>query len=179
MNAIDQFGMDTVDAVSSLVAANHYLQALVVLYSAVDTLAWVSVSTGDVTGADFCRWVDVYMKPQAQLACSAEDLYGARCALLHSGAAESKMSREGRANELWYVTSPHSVARLQAYAQNAGNRAKIVYFTSLVEAFANGVMQFSDDLASNPNRHAQCSDRIKRWVRFLPTRSLEAGGGGQ
>ncbi len=63
MNEVDQFGMDTVDAVSSLVATNRYLQALVLLYSAVDTLAWVSVSTGDVTRADFCSWVDVYMKP--------------------------------------------------------------------------------------------------------------------
>jgi len=88
------------------------------------------------------------------------------------------MSREGRANELWYVTSPHSVARLQAYAQKAVAQAKIAYFTSLVAAFADGVMQFSDDLASDPDRHARCADRIKRWLRFLPTGSLEAHGGG-
>lgn len=156
-------------------AANRYPQALVLLYSAVDTLAWVSVSTGDVTRADFCRWVDAYMKPQSRLGCSAEDLYSARCGLLHSGAAESKMSREGRANELWYVTSPHSVARLHAYAQKAGAQASIVYFTSLVAAFADGVMQFSDDLALDPDRNAQCSDRIKRWIRFLPTSSLPSG----
>lgn len=178
MNDVNQFGMDTVDAVSSLVAANRYLQALVLLYSAIDTLAWVSVSTGDVTRADFCHWVDVYMKPQSELGCTSEDLYSARCGLLHSGAAESKMSREGRANEIWYVTSPHSVVRLRAYAQKAGAQAKIVYFTSLVAAFADGVMQFCDDLALDPVRDAQCSDRIKRWLRFLPTSSLEAGGDG-
>src|SRR5216683_5888041 len=104
MNAVDQFGMDTVGAVSTLVTANQYMQALVLLYSAIDTLAWVSRSAGNVTRADFCRWVDVYMQPQSRLGCTAEDLYGARCSILHSSAAESKLSREGRVNELWYVT---------------------------------------------------------------------------
>jgi hypothetical protein len=179
MNAVDQFGMDTVGAVSTLVTANQYMQALVLLYSAIDTLAWVSRSAGDVTRADFCRWVDVYMQPQSRLGCTAEDLYGARCSILHSSAAESKLSREGRVNELWYVTSPHAVTRLEAYVQKVGAQAKVVYFSSLVAAFADGIMQFSDDLAADPSQHAQCSERLKRWLRFLPTGALEGYGEGQ
>lgn len=96
MTRIAQFGLQTLEAISCLITANHYMQALVVLYSAIDTLAWSTRGSGDVTRGDFCRWVTQYMQPEATLGCTPKDLYGARCALLHSGSAESKMSREVR-----------------------------------------------------------------------------------
>lgn len=102
MTRIAQFGLQTLEAISCLIKANHYMQALVILYSAIDTLAWSTRSSGDVTRDDFCRWVTQYMQPEANLGCTAKDLYGARCALLHSGSAESKMSRDGAAMEIWY-----------------------------------------------------------------------------
>src|SRR5438128_1331218 len=120
MSEVDRFGMATVDAITHLVRANHYLHALVILYSTIDTLAWASISSGDVTRSDFCHWVRAYMNPELTMGCSPEDLYAARCALLHSSAAESKMSREGRASELWYVTAPKSTARLEAHRQKVG-----------------------------------------------------------
>lgn len=46
---IDQFAMETADAILQLVRANRYLHALVALYSAIDTLAWSSRTNGDVT----------------------------------------------------------------------------------------------------------------------------------
>ena len=174
MNEVDQFGMQAIDAIKHLVVANRYLQALVVLYSAIDTLAWASLSSGDVTRSDFCHWVDAYMTPQVQIGCTSEDLYGARCALVHSSTPESRMSREGRARELWYVTSPHSVDRLQSYSQKVGAKAKIVHFTSLVAAFTDGAMKFSQELASDPARDAICTERMKRWLRFLPIASLDS-----
>ncbi len=173
MNEINQFGMQTVDSVRHLVDANCYLQALIILYSAIDTLAWASLSSGDVTQSDFCRWVDTYLTPQSQIGCTSEDLYGARCALVHSSAAESRMSRQGRANELWYVTSPHSINRLESYAEHIGVNAKVVYFTALIAAFGEGVMKFSQELASDPIREAVCTERIKQWLRFSPTASLD------
>lgn len=53
MNNIDQFGMETLDAVVHLVKVNHCLQGLVVLYSAIDTFAWAGSNGGDVTRSDF------------------------------------------------------------------------------------------------------------------------------
>lgn len=94
MNYFDQFWMRTVDAIVTLIQANHYQQALVVLYAEIDTLSWVNLEEGDVSRKDFCNWVSKYLKPEVNLGCTAEDLYAARCALLHSGTAESKMSSE-------------------------------------------------------------------------------------
>jgi hypothetical protein len=103
-----------------------------------------------------------------QLGCTAEDLYAARCGLLHSGAAESKLSREKHASELWYATSLHSVPGIQAFAQRVGANAKVVYLTALLTAFSQGVVQFSDELSSDETRRRETAERIRRWLRFVP-----------
>ena len=167
MYKIEAFGIDTGDAVAELVKANHYVQALVVLYSAIDTLAWANRNAGDVTRSDFYDWVSKYMDPTARLGCTPEDLYAARCAMLHSGAAESKLSRERKASELWYATSPHSVPALQAHAQKVGANAKVLYFSALLTAFSEGVMKFSDELSLDPARNTETAERIRRWLRFV------------
>ena len=173
VSEIAQFGLETVDAISHLVKANRYLQALVVLYSAIDTLAWATCSGGDVTRSDFCCWVSTYMSPQDRLRCAPEDLYAARCGLLHSGAAESKLSRNGKASELWYATSPRSVPALEGLANRVG--AKVLYVTALVASFSDGVMEFAEELAGDEARQREVTERIRRWIRFIPSASVREG----
>ena len=178
-NKIGEFGVQTLDAVSGLIKTNHYVQALVLLYSAIDTLAWSTRDQGDVTRSDFCAWVSSYMDPEQRLACTAADLYAARCALVHSGAAESRMSREGQAAEIWYATAPKSVPNLQAFAQQKGVNAKVLCVTDLVAAFADGALTFSDDLASDEPRQAQVAKRIERWLGFVPSGRVVEGEPGK
>ncbi|HEX8454948.1 MAG TPA: hypothetical protein VF647_22920 [Longimicrobium sp.] len=173
MGEVDEFGMQTLEALTTLIRANHYTQALILLYSAIDAVAWASLPSGDVTRSAFCNWADQYMDPQSSLGCSSEDLYAARCSMVHSSTAESKMSREGRARELWYATSPHSIPKLDAHRQAVGSRATVVYFTAMVGAFAEGLMRFSDDLSADPKRQAAANSRIGRWLRFIPMSSVQ------
>jgi len=62
--------------------------------------------------------------PQTQVGCTPDDLYAARCGLLHSGSAESRLSREGKASPLWYVTDRRKIPLLQEFAQRKGATAK-------------------------------------------------------
>ncbi len=167
MNEVDQFGMQTIDAIKELVVANRYLQALVVLYSAIDTLAWVSLESGDVTRSAFYEWVDTYIVPEKLIGCTAQDLYAARCAIVHSGTTESKLSRDGKARELWYVTSSSSAEQLQKYAQSVGSNAYVIPFTLLVAAFTEGATNFSEALARNSDLNTRCVERMKHWLRFM------------
>ena len=170
MNEVDQFGMETIDAIKQLVVANRYLQALVVLYSAIDTLTWVSLAKGDVTRSAFCLWVDTYIVPNKLIGCTAWDLYAARCAIVHSNTTESKLSRNGEARELWYVTSSPSAESLQEYAQSVGSKAHVVPFTLLLAAFTEGVMNFSEILTQNAELESRCVERMKHWLRFITIR---------
>jgi len=57
----------------------------------------------NVKREDFVRWVNDYLLSESGLACNGDDLYGARCGLLHSYIAESTKSREGSAREINYL----------------------------------------------------------------------------
>ena len=173
MTGIDRFGIETVDAISHLVKANRYLQALVILYSAIDTLAWASRKEGDVTRSDFCRWVSAYMTPESQLGCTPQDLYGARCGLLHSSGAQSKSSRKREASELWYATSANSVPKIQAFVQQIREGAKVLCITDIIDAFAQGVVKFSDEVSRDETRRRETEERIRLWLGFVPAVSLE------
>ena len=174
MNPIDQFGMDTADAILCLIDTEkgQFLQALVLVYSAIDTLAWVSKNTGDVTHTDFCKFVNKYMQPETNLGCTAKDLYGARCSILHSSAAESRLSREGKVSELWYVTSAASKVKKEERIKKEGHNAKVICFTSLVKEFTVASSKLSDEVSEDPERKVKCDERLKRWLRFVPTESL-------
>jgi hypothetical protein len=92
---IRQFGLDTLDAITAPAKGDHWMQSLVLLYSAIDTVAWACKPDGDTSGSEFCAWVEKYMRPEARLGCTAVDLYAARCAVVHSGRSESRLSRKG------------------------------------------------------------------------------------
>ncbi len=168
MTRIMQFTMETLDAIKALAKKDRWLQALIVLYSAIDTLAWANKPSGDVKGEDFCSWVGTYMKSEETLGCTPEELYGARCGLVHSGAAESSLSRKGRARQIWYATAAKTVATLEAAIANQGAPAKAVCTTNLIERFAEGTTSFIDELERDRERQQQAVDRIAQWMAFLP-----------
>jgi len=174
LTRIEQFGLTTLDAINALAKSGHYAQVLTVLYAAIDTMAWSSRKDGDVTRQDFIGWVDKYMDPQRSLPCTPEDLYAARCGVLHSGAAGSRLSREGKAVELWYVTAATSTADLESFMKKKGVNAKVVSATNLVAAFGAGVLAYAEDLAQDQKRQAEVEKRIGQWLTFIPSAAVAA-----
>jgi hypothetical protein len=83
------------------------------------------------------------------------------------------MSRERQASELWYVTSPYSAATMQSHVQRVGARAKVLNLTALIDAFSRGVIKFSDELSSDEARFRAALERIRRWLRFVPSEVLK------
>ncbi|UCE61295.1 MAG: hypothetical protein JSU63_06015 [Phycisphaerales bacterium] len=81
------------------------LPLLVLLYSAMDIMASVcrAKSKPEVQRGDFTDWVDKFLLPESKLPCTSEELYGARCGLVHSLKAESSTSRRGTARPIAYA----------------------------------------------------------------------------
>ena len=82
-----------------------WLPALILVYALLDALAWVGKRGGsqpDVTRDDFIRWCDRYLLVPPSATFSAVDLYAARCGLVHSNTAESRLMRQGQARPVWY-----------------------------------------------------------------------------
>lgn len=76
---------------------------LVLIYTAIDTLAWAAYSekTKEVR-VRFTSLCDEYVLPGANLQCTALELYAARYSILHSLGWESELSKSGKARSVFY-----------------------------------------------------------------------------
>ena len=95
--------------------------ALVLVYSGIDAAGGLYASDPAApVGARFIDWVTRYLLPATpKLEASAQDLYGARCGLLHNFSSESNLSRRGGARQVQYAWGNSSAATLIEMAKVA------------------------------------------------------------
>ncbi len=86
------------------IAARLNTPALILIYSAIDAASWLCAEDpdGEVQGY-FVSWVEKYILQNGRFECSALDLWAARCGIVHTLSASSRLSRKGKAHEIIYV----------------------------------------------------------------------------
>ncbi len=134
--------------------AKHTLPALVMLYAAIDIIGSLlrPESETDTKGAYFKKWVNEYMLVQSNVRFSAEDLWGARCGLLHTHSPSSMLSRKGAARQLQYTRGPLPPPMMQAIKRVEQEGKKIfVDVDVLNQLFESGVRRFLDAIQRNSN----------------------------
>jgi hypothetical protein len=152
-------------AIRLTLKAKKHIPTLILIYSAIDILAWLNrpLKQKDVERRDFISWVDQYLLRESKLLCSSMDLYAARCAIVHSYQAESKLSREGKAKQIWYAWGQADVDRLRERIQKAklNQIAVAVHVEDLVEALEHGIYKFITWIDSNHNEAKKVYSRVK------------------
>jgi hypothetical protein len=129
-------------------------------------MAWVGLKEGDVTRTDFKKWVDRYLLAGTSLRCNSDDLYSARCGLLHSHAAESSSTRKGKAREIWYYGKGRSEDFI---AQQIDDRTDIVAVRvlDLILAFSDGAFRFIEELAEDSAKSKKALERAAKWLNWV------------
>ena len=74
------------------------------IFSAIDALSALTwpKSQPDTDREVFKKWVTKYLQPESYLNCNADDLYAARCGVLHTYTADSRESRNHKARPIVY-----------------------------------------------------------------------------
>lgn len=148
--------------------------ALVLIYSTIDAAAWLDVPAGDVTREDFIRWVDTHLLPGTPILATALELYAARCGILHSLTAFSRLSREGRVRTVGYARGTASVEDLNQMAWILRRDDIVgVHVDHLRQALKAGMQHFLDDAAKDRDRWARVSARAKSLFSHLPQVVME------
>lgn len=120
----------------------HSIQILILMYSAIDQFSWLSVNSIRHSPQDFKDWVDVYMEPEENIGCTAEEIWAARNGLLHMGTAESQNTRNG-VLKIGY-TSGNAIPK----AENEFYR--IIDINKLIKCFMDSSIKFSIASKINP-----------------------------
>lgn len=145
------------------------LPGLILLYSGIDIMAWLNMpkSRTEAKTVDFINWVNKYI-PLNDINCSAIDLYAARCALLHSYTADSKLSNKGVAKKFFYAWGSSNETNLQKVIDYYGEPIISVHVNKLLLGFITGVERFKQDIANDQKLAERISMRSQKIFTNMP-----------
>lgn len=158
---------DLLSSSQRLAASDRWAPALVLAFCAVDTCASLVRKPNHpwVQREDFIDWIASYLLPQSEgLPCTAEDLYAARCGLVHAYSSEARRRVEGHARELIYVLPKGSASHLLARPGTVS--AVYVEAGALVEAVRAGVEGFLQTLNSDSAVRQLAEGRATELLQF-------------
>ena len=78
--------------------------AITLMYATMDRMAWLVASREESGNPEFKDWVNTYLFAGEVFSFTADDLWAARCGMVHTGAAESRDFRANKANAIYYYT---------------------------------------------------------------------------
>lgn len=164
------------ESVQQLLAAVDVLRekkltnpALILLYSAIDIVAWLAASEGATVEHAFTAWVKRYIRPEIKLGCTAADLYGARCGLVHAFSSESNLTRKGRARQVLYAWGDSDVSVLRQMLTLVRMRDYVaIQLETLVDAYRRGIETFRRDLQERPTLRATVHAKATKFLTVMP-----------
>jgi hypothetical protein len=177
--AVEEQAVKLLRAIELCFAQELYVAALVLLYSAIDGMAWLDrpsddicvaeVRAGarrdalDVTQGDFETWVAKYLLGPDEPYVRPLDLYAARCALVHTQIGESRASRQRGAREFFYRLSGDRV--LIPLGLNAAELPLEPPLDGLIAAFRHAVGRFMSDLDRDHVRAELVAQRAGKYYQ--------------
>lgn len=160
---------ELVAAIDDNLAAGRSMPALLLLYAGIDLLAWLE-APGDQTelrGSDFKSWCLRYLLPESGLECNANELWAARCALLHNVAAEDRELRKAGTRSILYAMSTDRPDAAEADSPADGVKVAI---PALREAFRRAVTRYCEDFDRSDVPAAREAALLRRAARVLDAR---------
>src|ERR1039458_9580716 len=145
------------------------LPGLALLYATIDILASLErPANREATGPkEFKQWVENYMSPSS-LNVTPDDLWGARCGLLHTFTPSPDKSRAGIARELKYVRGDKDFVPFAQKEIDPNCSCQVVVdVDSLVEAFQKGIMAFIQAIMRNPQKKLLVFEHSKKLFVHL------------
>jgi hypothetical protein len=152
-----------------------YGPVLVLMYSTIDAVAWLSCPLGqpEVKRSDFVGWVDRYLIPDSGLQCTATELYAARCGVLHSLTPDSGISRKGDARQIYYAVGPDRARVLQYAIDNSSEPIVAVQLDLLLRASRHAFTRFFESAATDEDLTRRIESRRSRifatYTDSIPT----------
>jgi hypothetical protein len=143
---------DIIVTVQDLHKQRKIFPALILRYSSLDIAGSLlrPKSQLDTTGEDFKKWLECCVLRDSSLPATSDDLWAARCGLLHTNTPASKNSRSGKAREVHSTKGDKKFAEfLQQEFKKTGDTKVVVDIDVLFDAILDGFMKFIRDIQTD------------------------------
>jgi hypothetical protein len=141
---------------------------LIILYCTIDTMAWLALPDDReiVESSDFIAWVNNHSLRSQISPCRAEDLYGARCGLLHSYNPKSSLSRDRKVREIYYLRgfAADRWETQQELNQHTDNGV-VLHIGKLFLGVERSVGEFREEITKDPILRTRVVRRSQHFLR--------------
>ncbi|MFZ0794810.1 MAG: hypothetical protein WAM65_13635, partial [Candidatus Korobacteraceae bacterium] len=126
---------------------------LTIIYSGIDSFGLLAAPPGvlDASGNTFMQWCERYILTRLQsihgTSITSEDLWGARCGLLHTSTPLASREHEGKARQIFYQFKDKTLVNMILNTPQMPVRIDIA---NLGFAFEEGGIAFFTDLKNDP-----------------------------
>jgi hypothetical protein len=165
--------LDLLEAIEDSYAKSRIMPCLVLLYSGIDVVASLEPSQGIQVGDRFKKWVEGYMLRYLKN-CTANDLYGARCAVVHTFTPDSNLSRTGKARVVAYAIGSAELSDLEEASAIAGQSEQVnVHIRDLIDAFRNGFADFLEQIRTDKTRFKEVQKSAGMWAVWTDPKKIQ------
>src|SRR6185369_1844076 len=102
MESVIKNFQDILDAIDDSLRKDRVVPALILIYSGIDNISHLAATEEKADGTIFKEWVRKWMLEKYELLCNETDIWSARCGLLHQQISESRLTKSGKAKEIYY-----------------------------------------------------------------------------
>jgi hypothetical protein len=155
-------------SIEDCLKSKEKLSCLILLYSTIDIMVWLSRDPHDAdsTKDDFIGWVEEFLLPGSNLACSAEDLYSARNKIIHSyaqtwGASPSYNVEANKIHYIWGKAGKEPKKYVNGNKQKDENISLPV--ENLLNALQAAIQRFNNSLIDNRTLFELIDERSKKF----------------
>ena len=147
MEAFYRHMVDLLASIDDCASNGRLLPCLTLLYSGMDVMSSLDAQPNESNQASFVRWVDRYLSIDD---CTPLDIYAARCGIVHTFAADSRLARDGRAKKIAYAWGTAKVDKLKRASAAMGRQDwQCLHIGELITAFKQAVIEHWNHIQSD------------------------------
>ncbi len=148
---------------------------LILIYCGIDSMAYLSLPAGqeEVRREDFIRWVNQYLSPglsNGRISVTGEDLYSARCAVVHTYTSESRTTKIGLAKIISYQ---YGGGLPVFFDPNVEPNMIIIRIEAFRDIFFGAIDKFLVESYAVRSRQPLLEARLKKLLITVPNASLK------
>ncbi len=129
------------------------IPALILIYSAIDSISWIADEENQTVGIRFQKWVDFWMLNKYPLPCSAVELYAARCGILHTLTPDSDLSKNKNVRRISYAWGAAKQEDLEESINRVCcPRLVAIHINDLFRSFKFGLKDYINMLDANSSK---------------------------
>ena len=147
-----------------------YSACLILIYCGIDAMSYLDMPPGqaEVESKDFIQWAERYISPNLKnqtTQITGEELYSARCAVVHTYTVESRKTKSGSARIIGYAIGG---AQSIVWHPNVAPEMVLLRLETLRDAFFTAIDRFLTEGYADKQKQPILETRLRNLLNTIP-----------